>query len=169
MAGCTSNSKDRSDSKASDVIGHFVFIDDEGVYHVDNDCPKLVDGKNSYGRSMYAMQPCDTSSLLISESNRFCAKCISITELEQLNAISKRNKDSLDNINRIIEETTDDRVWIYHKLLKGGYQMEPYDVFVKNISNIEKRRKLYAVALKHNWNVGTFSEFSKGLGFTDTE
>lgn len=152
VVGCSPNSKDKTS------IERFVFIDDEGICHVNNDCPKLVNGKDSYGHSIYAMQPCDTAEFAFDNSDRVCSNCVSVADFEQLKTISERNK-----------RHNADRVWIYNKLVNANYDMEPYDEFVKHISDTERRRRLHKTALDEGWDVGTFDEFSKGLGFSDIE
>lgn len=148
MTGCT------SDSDKDGRFGRYVFIDDEGVCHVNSDCPKLKNGKDRYGHSIYAMLPCDTTEFMFDNSPRVCSNCVSSSEFENLKTISVRNK-----------RYEADRQWIYKKLISANYDMESYEEFVVHLSDSKKRKRLYEAALNEGWDIGTFDEFSEGLGF----
>lgn len=148
MTGCSSDN--------SGQLKRFVFIDDEGVCHATSDCLKLKNGKDGYGHSIYAMQPCDTVAFVFNEYERVCSNCVSVSMFENLKAISDRNK-----------RFNADRHWIYDKLIGANYDMESYEKFVTQLSDSEKRKRLYKTALEEGWNVGTFDEFSNGLGFNN--
>ncbi len=137
-------------------LTRFVFVDDEGVCHTDPECPKLKNGKDSYGHSIYAMQPCDTTAFIFGNNERVCSNCVSISEFETLKGISERNK-----------RLSADRHWIYNKLIEANYDMESYEEFVVHLSDKEKRKRLYKAALKEGWDVGSFDEFSNSLGFNN--
>lgn len=142
-------------SNKPDQLGRFVFVDDEGVYHTNNVCPKLQNGKDSYGHSIYAMQPRDTTDFIFNDSERICSYCVSISSFEHLKFISERNK-----------KYDADRLWLYNKLIKANCGMGSYKEFITCLSDIEKRKHLHQIALEEGWDVGNFEEFSKGLGFT---
>jgi len=139
-------------------LGRFVFIDDEGICHASNSCPKLKNGKDSYGHSIYAMQPCDTASFVFNDTERVCSNCVSLLKFENLKAISDRNK-----------RFDTERQRIYNKLIQANYDMEPFEEFVVHLSDTEKRKRLHQTALAEGWNVDTFDEFSNLLGFTCEE
>lgn len=138
-------------------LTRFVFVDDEGVCHTNPDCPKLVNGKDSYGHSIYAMQPCDTAAFVFKDNERVCSNCVSIPAFEHLKDISDRNRKA--------SAINTDRHWIYNKLIDANYDMESYEEFVVHLADKEKRKRLYQTAIKEGLDVGTFDEFSNLLGF----
>ena len=149
-SGCSSDN--------SVQLKRFVFVDDEGVCHTNPDCPKLKNGKDGYGHSIYAMQPCDTVAFVFNEYDRVCSNCVSVSMFENLKAISDRNK-----------RFNADRHWIYDKLIGANYDMESYEEFVAHLSDKEKRKRLHQSALKEGWDVGSFDEFSNSLGFDNSK
>lgn len=149
-SGCSSDN--------SVQLKRFVFVDDEGVCHTNPDCPKLKNGKDSYGHPIYAMQPCDTTAFIFGNNERVCSNCVSISEFEILKGISERNK-----------QLRAERHWIYNKLIDANYDMEAYEEFVAHLSDKEKRKRLHQSALQEGWDVGSFDEFSNSLGFDNSK
>lgn len=137
-------------------LGKYVFEDDIHILHVNEDCSMLKSGKDRRGHSIYAKLPIDTAQIL--EVGRVCSKCVNSQTYDRLNGISLRNKD-IDY----------DRKWLYNKLKQFGYDMEEYEMFVHHLSNPDKRERLFMTAQQEGWDVGTYNEFSKLLGFDNTQ
>lgn len=134
----------------------YVYEDDINVLHVDEECSMLKSGKNRKGHSIYAKLPIDTTQIL--EVGRVCSKCVNSVAFDHLRNICLRNK-----------EIDSDRRWLYDKLDKSGYNLEEYDLFVYHLSDARNRQYFFDIAQSEGWNIGTYDEFSKLLGFEATQ
>lgn len=153
-----------SGMKRNDV-GKFVYVDYLNVIHIDKECASTL-AKNPKTKdermiNMHGVQFIDTCNLehgngshLSYREFKFCPKCVDDEVYQRLNVIMDRN-----------ELITDSQRWLYDKFRKAHYSMEPYDEFIKNLGNIEKRKRAYDAALSEGWDVGSFDEFSHILGF----
>ena len=133
-------------------LGKYVYKDDAGIIHSNENCIKLKFGKDSKGHSIYAKLPIDTAEIL--EIGRVCARCVDNTTYNRLNNICLRNKEIDYN-----------RKWLYNKLKWAGYDMEDYDLFIYHIASEQKRKRLFSTAQEEGWDLGSFKEFSSILGF----
>lgn len=132
-------------------IGDYVYLDDMRVAHSMTECPKLQNGKNLSGHTIYAMRPIDVESFVFGEYERVCSNCVSTLEFEKLKQISDRNKNIED---------------IYNTFVKNNYDMGTYDEFLSDISEAQYRNALYDEAIKIGlYKVGEYDLFVKKLGY----
>ena len=152
---------DEYDYEVYNKVGKYIYLDDNGIYHANSYCPRLVHSKDENGHEIYGKQPIDTANFIISDIQyfRICVRCVDDSRYECLKSISDRNV-RLRNINV-------DRKWLYNKLVEANYNMETYEEFVLNISDYRNRKRLYQAALEEGLSVGTFDEFSMLLGFAN--
>lgn len=150
---------DEYDYEDYNKVGKYIYLDDNGIYHTNSHCLRLMHGKDMNGHEIYGKQQMDTANLIISDKIDFrvCVRCVDDSQYELLKSISDRNV-RLQNIKV-------DRKWLYNMLVKANYNMGTYEEFVLNISDPKKRQHLYQTALEEGWNVGSFDEFSMLLGF----
>lgn len=83
-------------------FGKYVYIDDNGILHLNPHCSKLINGKDDDGHDIYAKQPIDTANFRIvnPESFRVCAYCVSDKGYEHLLKISEINSYRIDTVAR---------------------------------------------------------------------
>lgn len=146
FTGCSKKEKPISFS-----LGKYVYEDDANVLHSDENCIKLKYGRDEHGHSMYAKLPIDTIDLV--EVDRVCARCVTTEIYEHLKSICSRNEINLT------------RRWLFNKLEEANYNVDSYSMFVKDLSDTSKRKKLYETACDEGWNIGNYEEFSSCLGF----
>lgn len=154
IGSCASSSKEKESD--TDSVGRYVYFDDSSVLHVNEKCYKLRFGQDNHGHSTYAKEVVDTTNLTFFD--RVCSICVSTEIYESLYTISKHNRDR-DRA----------RKWLYNKFKKANYDLEEYDVFFEILKDPIKRRNAYRNALTEDWEVGTYEDFCKLLGYTIEE
>lgn len=155
FAHSTQESFEHCEQQDNSQLGHFVFMDDEGVCHASSDCSRLRNGLDEYGNSIYAMHPCDTAEFVFGASERVCSNCMSVSQFEQLKAISLRNMPY-----KVY------RRWLYNTL-QLNRDVGTYEEFVVSLSVPHLRRWYYRKAVGCHLQVGSFDDFSEDLGFNN--
>lgn len=134
-------------------FGRYVFQDDKGILHLDENCPRLHKGVDANGHEIYAKMPIDTSEILT--VGRVCTECFPIANYEHLKEIASKNK-KIDDYAR----------WL-HKELDDKYSDIPeYDEFMDKIEDQGKRQMIYQASLAEGIEEDiSYEEFSAKLGF----
>lgn len=151
---------DKNDNKsvrAQETLGRYIYRDDNYIYHIDSNCPKLLFGKDDDGHAIYAKRPIDTADFLISDMQYFrvCTRCVNDNIVLHLCEISERHR-SIDRA----------RKWLYDQLIQANYDMPDYETYCNGLKNPEIRQRLYTIAQEENWDVEkSEKEFSSNLGF----
>ena len=146
--------------KSQDKVGKYLYNDEQEIYHIDSNCSSLMHQGKERGVELYGKEMYDTSTFVIEDRKYFrvCANCVGDDEYDHISRISQRNKSDQHNY--------ENRKWLYDKFVRANYDMEGFDDFVKNLSDTEKRRRVYKAALDEKWDVGyTFEDFSAIMGF----
>lgn len=155
---CPACSQKEQTKQDSYEIGKYVYIDGNAIIHIRDNCFKLKFGKDEHGHSIYGKEIVDTSDFVFTDYMRLCVRCVDDRNYEHLIKISQRNK-----------EYEIDRKWLYNHFNNAGYEMDSYELFLTNLSDPIRRKKLYDAACIEGWDVGTYNEFSQFLGFNSEE
>ena len=148
-----------NDGNVETGLDKYIYRDDDGVIHVSADCEKLKDYdiKDSRNHHGYAMQPTDTADFHFQYTPRFCAVCVSSSDVEHLYAISERYHDN---------EKRKEAEWCFYRALtRYGYDMEPFEEFTERLKIASKRRAVYDALRAEGFDAGTYESFSKELGY----
>ena len=86
--------KDVTTDTPTDTMGEFIYLDDNGIHHLNSRCIKLRHGKDDAGHEIYAMLPIDTAEFVITEPDYFrvCSRCVNDGQYRRLQNISSHNK-----------------------------------------------------------------------------
>ncbi len=147
-------------------VGEYVYGDALDILHIDENCKMLKNGKDHNGHKIYAKIPVDTTELIVIDE--VCAHCVDTKTYKHLKRIAVRNeelKKREEELKKQEEEIRICREWLYNKFVAANYEMYPYEEFVEKLAIQSKRKSCYKAACEEGWNVGTFDEFSKLLGF----
>lgn len=160
-------------------LGQYVYEDDMGVFHTDENCSKLKDGKNDDGHSIYAMQPIDTADLAY--CGKVCSQCISKETYEQLKCIVERNYQKVQR--ERFKNCSNNRKWLYRLLERGEgpiqeqyiVEMPSYEEFEKEMSDPIFRRNVYDMIEERSYHYGqhrildynSYDGFSRLMGYDE--
>lgn len=144
-------------------LGRHVYIDGMNILHVDEDCPKLKDGRYESGHAIYAMHPCDTADL--AHCSVVCSKCVNAETYELLNRIAERNW---------FDKCENNRRWLY-QILEKDYitEMPAYEDFEKELAAPMSRRNIYDMIegrksyYYHILKYRDYDDFSRLMGFDE--
>jgi hypothetical protein len=92
MVSCAEASKEAS-IESVDIIGKYIYRDDNDIHHIDPDCMKLRHGKDDSGHDIFAKHMMDTAEFIIVEPEYFrvCSRCVSDKSYEHILRISENN------------------------------------------------------------------------------
>lgn len=160
-------------------LGQYVYEDDMGVFHTDENCSKLKDGKDDDGHSIYAMQPIDTADLTY--CGKVCSQCISKETYEQLKCIVERNYQKVQR--ERFKNCSNNRKWLYRLLERGEdpiqeqyiVEMSSYEEFEKEMSDPIFRRNVYDMIEERSYHYGqhrildynSYDGFSRLMGYDE--
>lgn len=160
-------------------LGQYVYVDDMGVFHTDENCSKLKDGKDDDGHSIYAMQPIDTADLAY--CGKVCSQCISKETYEQLKCIVERNYQKVQR--ERFKNCSNNRKWLYRLLERGEdpiqeqyiVEMPSYEEFEKEMSDPIFRRNVYDMIEERSYHYGqhrildynSYDGFSRLMGYDE--
>lgn len=136
VASCSNTQKEENSSNA---IGKYLYLDTFYSLHVNKNCWRI-------GSDITFV---DTAQL---EKNdyKYCNDCFTDSTYDHVQAIMQNDVD---------------RKWLYRKFVEANYEMPPYRQFMQELSIEQKRRNAYNHAIEEEFDVGTFEEFSKMLGY----
>lgn len=160
-------------------LGQYVYEDDMGGVHTDENCSKLKDGKDDDGHSIYAMQPIDTADLAY--CGKVCSQCISKETYEQLKCIVERNYQKVQR--ERFKNCSNNRKWLYRLLERGEdpiqeqyiVEMPSYEEFEKEMSDPIFRRNVYDMIEERSYHYGqhrildynSYDGFSRLMGYDE--
>lgn len=140
------------------VIDRYIYLDDNGIYHVDSECDRLRHGKDCDGHDIYSKHPISIDDFRIENLDNFhvCANCVDDENYERLIKIDK------ENIHKAA------RLWLYNHLSNANYSVPSFHEFCNLLYTKPERRHVFEIALMEHWDVGeTFTEFEIALGYRD--
>lgn len=160
-------------------LGQYVYEDDMEIFHTDENCAKLKDGKDDNGHSIYAMQPIDTTDLAY--CSKVCSQCVGKETYEQLKCIVERNYQKVQR--ERFENCSNNRKWLYRLLERGEdpiqeqyiVEMPPYEEFEKGMSDPIFRRNVYDMIEERSYHYGqhrileynSYDGFSRLMGYDE--
>lgn len=108
--------------------------------HTNKDCWRIGD----------VVEFLDTASIYAKDEYQYCKDCFTDTTYEHVQAILHYDME---------------RKWLYEKLKETYNDMPTYQVYIKKLHNPQKVRLLYDTACEQGWDVGSYEDFSKMVGF----
>lgn len=160
-------------------LGQYIYEDDMEVFHTDENCSKLKDGKDDKGHSTYAMQPIDTTDLAY--CGKVCSQCVNKKTYEQLKCIVERNYQKVQR--ERFKNCSNNRKWLYRLLERGEdpiqeqyiVEMPSYEEFEKEMSDPIFRRNVYDMIEERSYHYGqhrildynSYDGFSRLMGYDE--
>lgn len=138
VASCSDKPKEEPIDKGA--IGKYLYMDTSHRLHVKKYCWRIGD----------VVEFLDTAAIYIKDEYKYCNDCFTDATYEHVQAILHNDVD---------------RKWLYEKLNEIYNDMPTYQVYIKKLHNPQKVRLLYDVACEQGWNVGSYEDFSKMVGF----
>ena len=124
------------------AVGKYLYMDSQHRLHSNKDCWRIGD----------VVQFLDTASVYAKDEFQYCKDCFTDTTYEHVQAILHNDMD---------------RKWLYEKLKETYNDMPTYQVYIKKLHNPQKVKLVYEAACNEGWDVGTYEDFSKTIGFED--
>lgn len=137
LVSCRDNCARKQEDYA---VGKYLYMDSQHRLHINKDCWRIDD----------VVEFLDTASIYAKEEYQYCKDCFTDTTYEHVQAILHNDVD---------------RKWLYEKLNEIYNDMPTYQVYIKKLHNPQKVRLLYDVACEQGWDVGSYEDFSKMVGF----
>lgn len=122
------------------AVGKYVYLDAYNRLHTNKNCWRIGDN----------VEFIDTAQLYSKDGYKYCKDCFTDSTYEHVQAIMQNDVD---------------RKWLYRKFVEANYEMPPYRQFMQELSIEQKRRNAYKHAIEEEFDVGTYEEFSKMLGY----
>lgn len=122
------------------AVGKYLYMDSQHRLHTNKDCWRIGD----------VVQFLDTASVYAKDEFQYCKDCFTDTTYEHVQAILHNDMD---------------RKWLYEKLKETYNDMPTYQVYISKLHNPQKVKLLYEAACNEGWDVGTYEDFSKTIGF----
>lgn len=122
------------------AAGKYLYMDSQHRLHINKDCWRIDD----------VVQFLDTASVYAKDEFQYCKDCFTDTTYEHVQAILHNDME---------------RKWLYEKLKETYNDMPTYQVYIKKLHNPQKVRLLYDTACEQGWDVGSYEDFSKMVGF----
>lgn len=122
------------------AVGKYLYMDSHHILHTNKDCWRIGD----------VVQFLDTASVYAKDEFQYCKDCFTDTTYEHVQAILHNDMD---------------RKWLYEKLKETYNDMPTYQVYINKLHNPKKVKLVYEAACNEGWNVGTYEDFSKRIGF----
>ena len=124
------------------AVGKYLYMDSQHRLHTNKDCWRIGD----------VVQFLDTASVYAKDEFQYCKDCFTDTTYEHVQAILHNDMD---------------RKWLYEKLKETYNDMPTYQVYINKLHNPKKVKLLYEAACNEGWDVGTYEDFSKTIGFEE--
>lgn len=122
------------------AVGKYLYMDSQHILHINKDCWRIGD----------VVQFLDTASVYAKDEFQYCKDCFTDTTYEHVQAILHNDMD---------------RKWLYEKLKETYNDMPTYQVYINKLHNPRKVKLVYEAACNEGWDVGTYEDFSKTIGF----
>lgn len=122
------------------AVGKYLYMDSQHRLHINKDCWRISD----------VVQFLDTASVYAKDEFQYCKDCFTDTTYEHVQAILHNDMD---------------RKWLYEKLKETYNDMPTYQVYINKLHDPQKVKLVYEAACNEGWNVGTYEDFSKTIGF----
>lgn len=122
------------------AVGKYLYMDSQHRLHTNKDCWRIGD----------VVQFLDTASVYAKDEFQYCKDCFTDTTYEHVQAILHNDMD---------------RKWLYEKLKETYNDMPTYQVYINKLHNPQKVKLVYEAACNEGWDVGTYEDFSKTIGF----
>lgn len=122
------------------AVGKYLYMDSQHRLHINKDCWRIGD----------FVQFLDTASVYAKDEFQYCKDCFTDTTYEHVQAILHNDMD---------------RKWLYEKLKETYNDMPTYQVYINKLHDPQKVKLVYEAACNEGWNVGTYEDFSKTIGF----
>ena len=122
------------------AVGKYLYMDSQHRLHINKDCWRIDD----------VVQFLDTASVYAKDEFQYCKDCFTDTTYEHVQAILHNDMD---------------RKWLYEKLKETYNDMPTYQVYINKLHDPKKVKLVYEAACNEGWNVGTYEDFSKTIGF----
>lgn len=123
------------------AVGKYLYMDFHHRLHTNKDCWRIGD----------VVEFLDTASIYAKDEYQYCSDCFTDTTYEHVQTILHNDVD---------------RKWLYEKLKENYNDIPTYQVYIKKLHNPEKVRLIYDAACEQGWDVGSYEDFSKTVGFT---
>lgn len=101
LAGVCSCHPESEKAPDGSKIGQYVYLDDNAIIHVKENCIRLRHGNDDNGHKIYGKEFIDTldfSEYKLYYSPRYCSHCVSTEVYQHLLRISERNKPNVKNL-----------------------------------------------------------------------
>lgn len=122
------------------AVGKYLYMDSQHRLHTNKDCWRIGD----------VVQFLDTASVYAKDEFQYCKDCFTDTTYEHVQAILHNDMD---------------RKWLYEKLKETYNDMPTYQVYINKLHNPQKVKLVYEAACNEGWDVGTYEDFLKTIGF----
>ena len=122
------------------AVGKYLYMDSQHILHTNKDSWRIGD----------VVQFLDTASVYAKDEFQYCKDCFTDTTYEHVQAILHNDMD---------------RKWLYEKLKETYNDMPTYQVYINKLHNPQKVKLVYEAACNEGWDVGTYEDFSKTIGF----
>lgn len=122
------------------AVGKYLYMDSQHRLHINKDCWRIGDD----------VQFLDTASVYAKDEFQYCKDCFTDTTYEHVQAILHNDMD---------------RKWLYEKLKETYNDMPTYQVYINKLHDPKKVKLVYEAACNEGWDVGTYEDFSKTIGF----
>ena len=122
------------------AVGKYLYIDSHHRLHINKDCWRIGD----------VVQFLDKASVYAKDEFQYCKDCFTDTTYEHVQAILHNDMDGK---------------WLYEKLKETYNDMPTYQVYINKLHDPQKVKLVYEAACNEGWNVGTYEDFSKTIGF----
>lgn len=122
-------------------VGKYLYLDAFNSLHLSKDCWRI--GGND-------VDFLDTASVYVKDEYKYCKDCFTDTAYEHVQAILHYDLD---------------RKWLYEKLKETYSDIPDYREYRIKLHNPNKVRLLYDAACEQGWDVGSYEDFSKMIGF----
>lgn len=122
------------------AVGKYLYMDSQHRLHINKDCWRIDD----------VVQFLDTASVYAKDEFQYCKDCFTDTTYEHVQAILHNDMD---------------RKWLYEKLKETYNDMPTYQVYINKLHDSKKVKLVYEAACNEGWDVGTYEDFSKTIGF----
>ena len=122
------------------AVGKYLYMDSQHRLHINKDCWRIGD----------VVQFLDTASVYAKDEFQYCKDCFTDTTYEHVQAILHNDMD---------------RKWLYEKLKETYNDMPTYQVYINKLHDPKKVKLVYEAACNEGWDVGTYEDFSKTIGF----
>lgn len=122
------------------AVGKYLYMDSQHRLHTNKDCWRIGD----------VVQFLDTASVYAKDEFQYCKDCFTDTTYEHVQAILHNDMD---------------RKWLYEKLKETYNDMPTYQVYINKLHDPKKVKLVYEAACNEGWDVGTYEDFSKTIGF----